>query len=413
MSRREKMRKIHSFSPFKSTVEYLSQNLNEPEWLLHYRLEALQASDKLEPPKIERLNYADWNLWQVPNGQTQVSSNIHRDSINGENILVFDFKQALLEQPELFQSIYKKSDFIHFENLFEAFTMAFLTDSLFVYIPENIQVKKPLELSFIQNNQTERTINRQVLIYADVYSSVEIIDRYSSIENNQEAATNVHVQIIAETGAKVQYSSLDQFGEKNQVFIQRTGKTGRDAEINWALGAMNGGNVIEDIRVNLEGQGSTSDVKTVAITHDKQIQAINAHITNIGSNSVGNIFQHGVVLDASTLTFNGIGHILKESKNSDSQQESRVLMLSDDARADANPILLIDEYEVQAGHAASISRVNQEQLYYLMSRGLERKQAEKLIIRGFLGNVLAEISIHEVRQELIDTIERKLAQYDN
>jgi ABC-type transport system involved in Fe-S cluster assembly, permease component len=88
-------------------------------------------------------------------------------------------------------------------------------------------------------------------------------------------------------------------------------------------------------------------------------------------------------------------------------------MLSDNARADANPILLIDEYEVQAGHAASVSRVDQEQLYYLMSRGLEQKQAEKLMIRGFLGIVLSEISIKEVRQELIDTIERKLAQYDN
>ena len=176
---------------------------------------------------------------------------------------------------------------------------------------------------------------------------------------------------------------------------------------------MNDGNVIEDVRVNLQGQGSASDVKTVAITHNNQVQGINVNVTNIGSHSLGNIYQHGVALDESTLTFNGIGHILKNSKNSDAQQESRVLMLSDDARADANPILLIDEYVVQAGHAASISRVNQEQLYYLMSRGLESKQAEKLIIRGFLGNVLNEIPIPEVRQELIHTIERKLAKYDN
>ena len=86
-------------------------------------------------------------------------------------------------------------------------------------------------------------------------------------------------------------------------------------------------------------------------------------------------------------------------------------MLSDKARADANPILLIDENEVQAGHAASISRVDQEQLYYLMSRGIDKNQAEKLIIHGFLGLVLSEISINTVRQELIDTIERKLVQY--
>src|SRR5699024_6539593 len=211
-----------------------------------------------------------------------------------------------------------------------------------------------------------KTINRQVLIYAGANSSVKIMDKYSSIENDKEAIANIQIQVIAEDGAKVQYSSLDQFGENTQAFIKRTGRTGRDAEIHWALGVMNNGDVIEDIHVNLEGQGSTSDVKTVAITHGDQVQGVNVNVTNIGSYSLGNIFQHGVTLDESTLTFNGIGHILKNSKNSDAQQESRILMLSDNARADANPILLIDEYEVQAGHAASISRVNQEQLYYLM-----------------------------------------------
>src|SRR5699024_7395005 len=210
-------------------------------------------------------------------------------------------------------------------------------------------------------------VNRQVLIYAEANSSIEIIEKYLSTEKNKDGVANIHIQILADTGAKVQYSSLDQFDEKTKAFIRRTGKTERDAEINWALGAMNDGNVIEDVHVNLEGQGSVSDVKTVAITHDHQVQGINVNVTNIGKNTIGNIFQHGVALDASTLTFNGIGHILKNSKNSDAQQESRVLMLSDEARADANPILLIDEYEVQAGHAASISRVDEEQLYYLMS----------------------------------------------
>ena len=88
-------------------------------------------------------------------------------------------------------------------------------------------------------------------------------------------------------------------------------------------------------------------------------------------------------------------------------------MLSDEARADANPILLIDEYEVQAGHAASVSRVDKDQLYYLMSRGIERTDAEKLIIGGFLGIVLSEISVKEVREEFIETINRKLANYES
>ncbi|HHD3580308.1 TPA: SufD family Fe-S cluster assembly protein, partial [Streptococcus pyogenes] len=84
------------------------------------------------------------------------------------------------------------------------------------------------------------------------------------------------------------------------------------------------------------------------------------------------------------------------------------LMLSDQARADANPILLIDENEVTAGHAASIGQVDPEDMYYLMSRGLDQETAERLVIRGFLGAVIAEIPIPSVRQEIIKVLDEKL-----
>ena len=102
------------------------------------------------------------------------------------------------------------------------------------------------------------------------------------------------------------------------------------------------------------------------------------------------------------MTFNGIGHIIKGAKGADAQQESRVLMLSDQARSDANPILLIDENDVTAGHAASIGQVDPEDMYYLMSRGLDQHTAERLVVRGFLGSVIVD--------EMIATIEEKLSQ---
>ena len=107
-------------------------------------------------------------------------------------------------------------------------------------------------------------------------------------------------------------------------------------------------------------------------------------MTNYGNNSVGHILQHGVILERGTLTFNGIGHIVKGAKGADAQQESRVLMLSDKARSDANPILLIDENEVTAGHAASIGQVDPEDMYYLMSRGLSEQEATEMIVMGFV-----------------------------
>ena len=156
------------------------------------------------------------------------------------------------------------------------------------------------------------------------------------------------------------------------------------------------------------GDGSHANLKVVAVSSGRQVQGIDTRVTNYGCNSVGHILQHGVILERGTLTFNGIGHIIKGAKGADAQQESRVLMLSDKARSDANPILLIDENDVTAGHAASIGQVDPEDLYYLMSRGLDQKTAEQLVIRGFLGTVITEIPIKAVRDEMIDVIDSKL-----
>ena len=94
---------------------------------------------------------------------------------------------------------------------------------------------------------------------------------------------------------------------------------------------------------------------------------------------------------------------------SNAQQESRVMMLSDEARGDANPILLIEEFEVTAGHAASAGQLDEQQLYYLMSRGLPRQEAEFLVVRGFLGSVIQEMPSQLVRDQMVAIIDRKLA----
>lgn len=220
---------------------------------------------------------------------------------------------------------------------------------------------------------------------------------------------NITVEVIAQDGAQIKFSAIDRLGENVTAYISRRGKLDDDSMIDWAIGVMNEGNVIADFDSDLFGRGSHADMKVVALSRGKQIQGIDSRVTNYGCNSIGNILQHGVILEKGTLTFNGIGHIIKGAKGADAQQESRVLMLSDKARSDANPILLIDENDVTAGHAASIGQVDPEDMYYLMSRGLDQATAERLVVRGFLGSVIVEIPVKEVRAEMIETIDEILA----
>ncbi len=106
--------------------------------------------------------------------------------------------------------------------------------------------------------------------------------------------------------------------------------------------------------------------------------------------------------------FNGIGKIEHGATKSNAEQESRVLMLSEKARGDANPILLIDEDDVIAGHAASVGRVDPIQLYYLMSRGISQVEAERLVIHGFFAPVVNALPIEGVKKQLVEVIERKV-----
>lgn len=214
--------------------------------------------------------------------------------------------------------------------------------------------------------------------------------------------------MIAKADSHIKFSAIDRLGETVTSFISRRGRLETNASIDWSLALMNEGNVVADFDSDLIGDGSQADLKVVAASSGRQVQGIDTRVTNYGKNSVGHILQHGVILERGTLTFNGIGHIIKGAKGADAQQESRVLMLSDKARSDANPILLIDENEVTAGHAASIGQVDPEDMYYLMSRGLDKDTAERLVIRGFLGAVIAEIPVKEVRENIISVLDQKL-----
>ena len=245
---------------------------------------------------------------------------------------------------------------------------------------------------------------------AEDNSEFSYLERFESQgDTAKKLSGNVVVEVITKPGARVKFSAVDSLGANIATYMNRRGYLMRDSMIDWAIGIMNDGNVIADFDSDLVGEGSHSEVKIVAISDGKQIQGIDTRVTNKAPHTIGHILQHGVILDKSTLTFNGIGHILKGAKGADAQQESRVLMLSEKSRGDANPILLIDENEVTAGHAASVGRVDPDELFYLMSRGLERAAAERLVIRGFLGPVITAIPVKATQEQLIDTIEGKLS----
>lgn len=415
-------------------VTNFSLSKGEPEWMTKFRQEALAKADELPLPHIDRVKFHRWPLFDIEDMADQYSEagNVAAfDEMKDNPVLVqqgtwttfeqlstelaekgvifTDLFTALQEHPDLVKEYYMQKAVKMDEDQLTALHAAFMNTGLFLYVPKNVVIDEPIEALFFQAGDIAQHYFKHVLIVADEHSEFSYLERFQTTgEELKKVSGNIVVEVIAKAGAKVKYSAVDQLGESITSYMNRRGYIMRDATVDWAIGVMNDGNVIADFDSDLVGEGAHSEVKIVAISSGKQTQGIDTRVTNKAPHTIGHILQHGVIRERGALTFNGIGHILKGAKGADAQQESRVLMLSDKARGDANPILLIDENEVTAGHAASVGRVDLEEMYYLMSRGLHKEEAERLVIRGFLGSVLTAIPVEAVRKELVEVIEGKL-----
>ena len=416
----------------KELIQEFSQIHAEPVWLADLRQQAFDQIDQLDLPVIERVKFHRWNLGDGRLSDSEPLTSVPDFTALGDNlkfiqmgtqtvleqlpadlaeqgVIFTDFHTALEEIPELVEKHFM-SAVKYDEDKLAAYHTAYFNSGAVLYVPDNVEIDQPIEGIFYQDSESDVPFNKHILIIAGKHSKVSYLERLETYgEGSVPVTANITVEVIAQAGAQIKFSAIDRLGENVTAYISRRGKLDNDAMIDWAIGVMNEGNVVADFDSDLYGKGSHADMKVVALSSGKQVQGIDTRVTNYGCNSIGNILQHGVILEKGTLTFNGIGHIIKGAKGADAQQESRVLMLSDQARSDANPILLIDENDVTAGHAASIGQVDPEDMYYLMSRGLDKATAERLVVRGFLGSVIVEIPVKEVRDEMIENIDIILA----
>ena len=415
----------------KESIIAFSQAKAELLWLQDLRQAAFDKLESLALPKIERVKFHRWNLGDGTITENEPSANVPDFTALGNNpklvqvgtntvleqlpadlisqgVVFTDLTTALEEIPEVVEAFFGKA-VAYDEDKLAAYNYAYFNSAAVLYVPDNVEVDLPVEGYFYQDGISNVPFNKHILIIAGKNSKLTYLERFETLgEATEKASANISVEVIAQDGAQVKFAAIDRLGENVTTYISRRGRIGRDASLDWALGIMNEGNVIADFDSDLIGDGSHANLKVIGLSSGRQVQGIDTRVTNYGNNSVGHILQHGVILERGTLTFNGIGHIVKGAKGADAQQESRVLMLSDKARSDANPILLIDENEVTAGHAASIGQVDPEDMYYLMSRGLDQDTAERLVIRGFLGAVITEIPVKEVRDEMISVTDTKL-----
>ncbi|ADP33775.1 Fe-S cluster assembly protein SufD [Bacillus atrophaeus] len=423
-------------------VKSFSEKQQEPAWLKNLRLQALEQAEDLPMPKPDKTKITNWNFTQfdkhtvdnaplssledltdevkalidvenadktlyVQRDQTPAYLSLSQE-LKDKGVIFTDILTAAREHSDLVEKYFMKDGVKVDEHKLTALHAALVNGGAFLYVPKNVQVETPVQAVYVHESN-DTTLFNHVLIVAEDHSSVTYVENYISTVNPKEAVFNIISEVITGDNANVTYGAVDNLSAGVTTYVNRRGTArGRDSKIEWALGLMNDGDTISENTTNLYGDGTYGDTKTVVVGRGEQTQNFTTQIIHFGKASEGYILKHGVMKDAASSIFNGIGKIEHGASKANAEQESRVLMLSEKARGDANPILLIDEDDVTAGHAASVGRVDPIQLYYLMSRGIAKEEAERLVIYGFLAPVVKELPIEGVKKQLVSVIERKV-----
>ena len=399
-----------------------------PTWVNEMQSKALAAMPSLKLPKADRTNIKNW-AFDVIEAQAPVSYKENEipaavshlvnadeqnvvivcdgvvvykklsDAFNG--VVLANLTEALTVHEDLFKSHFMTVTPVEMNKLV-AMHVAHLNSGLFIYVPKNKVINDVLNVVYVQENGS---LMNHTLIVAEQSSQFKYIENY---HNTSKANINAISEVVVGENAHVEYAAMDRLHQDSTVYQCRKANVQANGRFLLSLGALNDGNTVSENLVTLVGKGATAEVKTVAIAEGKQKQNITVNIEHLAPYTEGHIVNHGVSKDSAQLTFNGIGKINKGMNGSNAQQESRAMILSETARADANPILLIDEYDVKAGHAAGVGKIDEEQLYYLMSRGLTRRAAEILIIYGFLMPFIDDIRSEVIKSEFMKVIERKI-----
>lgn len=416
-----------------------SQAGAEPAWLQDSRLKALELAAGLDLPKLEKTRIDRWNvhhygtpkasealagLDQAPvsiagllEGQEAGNLIIQRnsgavytalsDELASQGVIFTDLATAAREHGELVQR-YLHTAIQPGEHALAALHAALWNGGVFLYVPKNVVIDSPLQ-AVLLTDDAEAAFTPHILVVADDNSSVTYVDNY--VSSKAEAGLhNGAVEVFVGRGAKVRYATVHQFGTDTTDVTYRRAVVENDGTMEWIVGEMNDGDTASDTKSVLKGNGSSSDMKVIAVGSGSQKLNYTTQAQHFGKNTPSDMITRAVMRENATSIINGITKIEKGATRADGQQTEKVLMLSPKARGDANPILLIDEDDVTAGHAASVGQVNQEQIYYLMSRGISRTDAEKLIIYGFLAPVVSQIPLEALRSQLGSLVERKLGQ---
>ena len=305
--------------------------------------------------------------------------------------------------PEEHERLY---ELVGWEEKFAAHNAAMWRNGLLVVVPRGVQLEKPL---YVRVAATGQTFWR-LLVVAEEGARFSLIEEYASPTSDTAAYSNAVVELFVEQNAKLEYVSLQNLSRETWHFATHHARVERDAELDWVAGGFGSKRGKVRIQNDLAGQGATSRVTGAYFADGEQHLDYDTFQEHIAPSCESDFAFKGALREHATAVWRGMIRVEEGAQKTNAYQENRNLLLSKKAHADSIPGLEILANDVRCTHGATVGRVNREDLFYLMSRGLKRPEAERLIVRGFFQDVLDRIELEPVREAVTAALEARIPQ---
>jgi Fe-S cluster assembly protein SufD len=250
----------------------------------------------------------------------------------------------------------------------------------------------------------------RLLVVAEPESRFALIEEYTSSAADLEGYSNAAVEIVVQQAAKVDYVSVQNLSRATWHFASHHARVERDAELDWVTGGFGSAKGKVRIQNDLAGPGATSRVTGAYFADGTQHLDYDTFQEHIAPSTTSDFAFKGALRDKARAVWRGMIRVEEGAQKTNAYQENRNLLLSKTAHADSIPGLEIMANDVRCTHGATLGQVDREQLFYLMTRGLTRSEAERLIVRGFFQDVLDRVELEPVRDALAAALEARIPQ---
>lgn len=430
----------------KDAVKQLSAHFNEPDWMLQFRLQAWDVFDKTPMPTTSeeawrrttlrrlRLNNIGPSLNGVSatdsNDSAEIPSHLAAqltddevggilvqvdgvpqryalsDSLQQQGVIFCDMHTAVREHGDLVRKHFMTESVKVTDGKFAALNAAFWRGGTFLYVPRNVKAAAPLHTSLWA--QAGKTFTH-TLVVVETGAEVTFIDEYESKGGDESAIHAGVIELLIRDNANLTYACLQDFGRNVWQITHENASLGRDAKLDWITTFMGTRLTKAFQTVDLNGRGSYARMSGLFFAEDRQHFDIDTQQNHNAADTVSDLLYKGALRGESRSVWQGMIKALPDSQRIDGFQANRNLLLDRRARADSIPGLEIEADDVACTHASTIGKIDEREIFYLMSRGIERTTARHMIVQGFFDPLMQRIPFEGVRQRIGELIFEKAA----